>query len=486
MSTLDLAGEAAVLTLSKTLNTFTRRHHLRLYSWHQSWDGLAVFQASATHDTDIVMSLKQRSITHKIDGNIDDERAKVVNDLSFTGCIDGSEWVERPWIQHGLINGSGQKIESDRAIAVMKLNDCESPFDGGVNRAAPAPSRGSLFERGVRQAVLRVRNDLIRGNIAWTGASIAFKMAQMMSKKPPVIPETYVRDTQLAEAVAPARESNESQDGNSLIAELPAKPAIPRRDPEIAGNGDWGQQTVELGFSFGSSLFSRSTTGEEAWVVRRQQGSKAVALMAGNQISPGWAAGGTVTVHATPYVSHELGFHYLRGNYKLGLKRFNAAVAEDIPGLMEQKIGLLTRQFSYATVVHMRDSDSRFRPYLAAGPALQLVHLTDAPFRGNRGVFRLGLSNVGMLRSAYNFGNAPPLDGGGIFQPAVQFGGGIKYRYRNCWLFRLDYRNTMSDRPDLLEKSLATVVEDIEPNPRVKTHSWFLQQRVTVGFSFTF
>jgi hypothetical protein len=91
-----------------------------------------------------------------------------------------------------------------------------------------------------------------------------------------------------------------------------------------------------------------------------------------------------------------------------------------------------------------------------------------------------------MLRSAYNFNNAPPLDGGGIFQPAFQFGGGIKYRYRNCWILRIDFRNTISHRPDLLRKSIAPIVDDIQPIPNARTHEWYRQQRVSVGLSFTF
>jgi len=486
MSALDLAGEPAVLTLSKTLNTFTRRHHLRLYAWNESWDGLAIFQASATHDTDIVMSLKQRTITHEIDSNIDEERSKVINDLAFTGCIDSSEWVERPWISQFLQNGSGQKIETDRSIAVLKFNECKAPYDGGVDRGTTLPGRGSLLERGVRHAVLRFRNDVVRGNLIWQSTSWAYRFSRMLRKPKVAEPEVYARQAMLASSLPANSESNDREDGSSLIAPVTSRPSISRRTESLGGAEDWGTPTVELGFSFGTSLVCQSTTGEEAWIFRRQQGTMRSALMAGNRIEKGWAVGGTVTVHASPLLSHELGFHYLRGTFEIGLKRFNTNSPQDIPGLVEQKTGLLTRQFSYTTLLHLRRTESRLRPYLAAGPALQLVHLTQAPFRDSRGIFRLGLRNVGMFRSAYNFANAPPLDGGGIFQGAMQFGGGLKFRYRKCWILRVDYRNTVSKRPDLLRKSLATVVEDLTPNPQVRTNAWFAQQRLTFGASFTF
>jgi hypothetical protein len=211
-----------------------------------------------------------------------------------------------------------------------------------------------------------------------------------------------------------------------------------------------------------------------------------VALSAGNQIRPGWAVGGTVTVHANRWLSNELGFHYFRGSYLLDLHRSAPGREGQIPGLVEQRAGLLTRQFSYSTVIHARPVEARFRPYVAFGPALQLVHLTDAPFRESGGIYRLGLSNVGLFKSAYNFGSAPPLDGGGIFQPAIQFGGGFKYRYKRCWVLRLDYRSSVSHRPNLLKKSLATIVDEINPVPNDTTNHWFAQQKLSLGFSFTF
>lgn len=491
MSELTLDGEPAVLTLSKTLNTFTRRHHLRLYAWRQTWDGLPIFQAAATHDTDIIMSLRQRTITHEIDSNIDEERAKVVNDLMFTGCVDGAESITRPWIETSLHNGSGQAIESDRNIAVLRLNNCDTPDEGGVAANDERPQTANGFERTTRHALLRIRNDVIRGNLIWQGVSWAYHFRQMLKKKNGPVPRTYLRQTLLASAdpAIPTYDPR-SEDGSSMVAPLDTRPAMRSNSGTLGGQGGWGTPTVELGFSFGTSLFCQSTVGEEAWIFARQQTPggplMSLALTAGNQIRPGWAMGGTVTVHGTRWLSNEFGFHYQRGSFLLGLDRVGDEVGNSIPGIVEKRAGLLTRQFSYSTIVNLRPIESRLRPYLAAGPALQLVHLTDAPFEDNRGVFRLGLSNVGMIRSAYNFNNAPPLDGGGIFQPGFQFGGGIKYRYRNCWILRVDFRNTISHRPDLLRKSIAPIVDDIQPIPNARTHEWYRQQRVSVGFSFTF
>jgi hypothetical protein len=145
-------------------------------------------------------------------------------------------------------------------------------------------------------------------------------------------------------------------------------------------------------------------------------------------------------------------------------------------------------------MLQLRPRESRWSPYLVAGPALQLIHLTDAPFEKAKGVFRLGLSNIGMIQAAYNFGSAPPLEGGGIFQPALQAGGGLKLRVHPRWTLRLDYRSTISAQPDFLTKSLVTTPEQpLEPGgpPRVDPvqglkRGLLIQRRFTTGFAFTF
>ena len=497
MSTLLLDGEPAVMTLSKTLNTFTRRHHIRIYEWKESWDGLSVFTAAATHDTDIIMKVRERSVTHEIDVRIDEERAKVVNDLVFTGCVIGAEKVARPWVEESVKNGSGQILETDRAIAVLRIGDCATPrrFDEG-NGEETGPYRGHGVARGTRQLILRLRNDVLRGNFIWQGTAWAIHLSRMMQKKSIAMPEQHVRQTLLADFsnLSSAQWRSEAwvdtPEGTSMVAPARRREWPKAQEPTLRGRSGWETPTVELGVNLGTSLFSQSTAGEEALLLMRHQtadGSRMqFSLSAGNRISPGRALGGSVTVHANRWISNEIGFHYLRGNFRLDLKRLKVDGSEKLSGLVEQNAGLLTRQFSYNTVVHLRPLESRWRPYVAAGPALQLVHLTNAPFQGSTGLFRIGLSNVGMFRSAYNFSSAPPLDGGGIFQPALQIGGGIKFRVRKCWVLRLDYRSSISRRPDFLKKSLSPFVDEISNDRREKTHQWFPQQRLTIGFALTF
>ncbi len=509
MSSLLLEDESAIMSLSKSLDTFSKRHHLRIYEHNETWGGRSVFTASATQDTGIVMSVRQHTVTHKIDERIDQERAKVFNDLYFTGCVDGAELVERPWVVGDAHNGSGQALNTDRAVAVLHVNDCEAPrrFDE-TNGTEVDLRRANAVGRAARQVILTVRNDVIRGNLIWQGAAWIYQVHRMMGKKPP-LESLPVRQTLLGvryvdgAAWVPGTwtdggdNSENGGTGNTMVVVVPRRPA-PQPGPATAPRSDWETPSVELGFTSGTSLFSKSTVGEEALILSRQRtptGPKThLSVTAGNNISPGFAMGGTVTIHSNRWISHELGFSYLRGSFLLGLHRVIPSGSEELPGIVEQRAGLLSRQFSYSTVIHLRPIESRFRPYIALGPGIQLVHLTDAPFQKAKGLFRFGLGNVGMIQAAYNFGHAAPLEGGGIFQTAFQSGGGVKVRVAKCWIMKIDYRNTLSQRPDFLRKSLASAIDSEDPalNASLVTleapnsRRIFAQQRVTLGFAFTF
>ena len=89
-----------------------------------------------------------------------------------------------------------------------------------------------------------------------------------------------------------------------------------------------------------------------------------------DDIDDGWSAGLSVTMNTWRWVSSEFGYHIRRGKYRL--EQF------DIPGNIDEGlgyetygVGLATRQFEYNLLVHARPRESRWRPYVAAGPALQ-------------------------------------------------------------------------------------------------------------------
>ncbi|HLK51169.1 MAG TPA: LssY C-terminal domain-containing protein [Bryobacteraceae bacterium] len=121
VSILLLEGKPPDQVFEKLNNTFAQRHHLRVWRRPATFEGNAVWAVAATHDTGISFSEKDRTFIHKIDSQIDRERAKVVNDLIFSGHVMGVELVDRPQVpQHGQ-NATGDSLETDGKVAVLLL-----------------------------------------------------------------------------------------------------------------------------------------------------------------------------------------------------------------------------------------------------------------------------------------------------------------------------------------------------------------------------
>lgn len=121
MSILTLEGKPPDLALQKQNNTFAMRHHIRIWQMPQPFNGKPVWVAAATHDISITYSQASKSFTHGIDPNIDAERAKVVNDLIFTGTVRGVALVERNNIPKDASNATGDKLITDGKMAVLEF-----------------------------------------------------------------------------------------------------------------------------------------------------------------------------------------------------------------------------------------------------------------------------------------------------------------------------------------------------------------------------
>jgi hypothetical protein len=119
VSTLLLEGRPPDLVFEKLNNTFAARHHLRIWRQRGRFNGQEVWVCSATHDTGIDFSEANRTFIHKVDTQIDRERAKVVSDLLFTGLVQGLSLVERPDVPTRLFNATGDALETDGRMAVI-------------------------------------------------------------------------------------------------------------------------------------------------------------------------------------------------------------------------------------------------------------------------------------------------------------------------------------------------------------------------------
>jgi hypothetical protein len=154
MSRLNYSGRAPDDAFQKGLNSFAKRHHVRIWSNPQTDGEDPVWMAAATEDTGIKFSWKKMHFVHQIDPKIDNERAKIVNDLIFTGCVDNAALVERelPY---------AESLRTDGRVAVLRFKDCASP--------RRAPEREAP-KHGFKAFATAFSDDLIRSNFLFIGA----------------------------------------------------------------------------------------------------------------------------------------------------------------------------------------------------------------------------------------------------------------------------------------------------------------------------
>jgi len=170
MRTLLLEGAGPDFTYQKSLNTFAKRHHLRVWKRPEEWQGRTVWASAATRDIAATFSVRPFGFTHQIEDQVDLERDKVVSDLVFTGCAASVSYVRRASdYRSGLDYRRG--VNTDSRVAVVELNACRAPRRSpAAETTAPRPR---TFARGVRRVLLTARNHFIRQNIYWESADAA-------------------------------------------------------------------------------------------------------------------------------------------------------------------------------------------------------------------------------------------------------------------------------------------------------------------------
>jgi hypothetical protein len=104
----------------------------------------------------------------------------------------------------------------------------------------------------------------------------------------------------------------------------------------------------------------------------------------------------------------------------------------------------------------------------------------------------LGAGQARLLR-AETLPVGTSLEGGGIFQPGIVYGGGARYRLTPRWMIRADYRETLTSQPDFWSKSKNDILSNVSVDDgyTLTLVGPFLQgasrqDRITGGISFTF
>lgn len=163
-----LDGKPADMNWQKSLNSYARRDHLRIWQWSGTGDSETVWVSSSTHDAAANLSLEHRQFVHHITTDIDEERSKVIRDLNVAGCVKAVQLVARPKMSNFSQNSTGDLVSTDGALAVVELKDCEPMVPGLTATSANAQFKpGNHVFRYFRRQILTFRSDIWRANIIY-------------------------------------------------------------------------------------------------------------------------------------------------------------------------------------------------------------------------------------------------------------------------------------------------------------------------------
>ena len=121
VSTLTLNGRNPDLVLEKQTNTFSKRHHIRIWRQPELFEGNPIWLGAATHDVGIDFSYESKSFTHRVETNVDLERTKILDDLRLAGFVARFSFVPRALAQTRFRNGTGDQLTTDGRLAVVIL-----------------------------------------------------------------------------------------------------------------------------------------------------------------------------------------------------------------------------------------------------------------------------------------------------------------------------------------------------------------------------
>ncbi len=125
VSDLYLYGRPEDLAFAKMLNTVAKRHHLRLWrTATKTSDGREIWLGAATHDNGY--DIRPGVISHAIDPNLDDERAKVGADLMAGGQDAAEQLFARPDPLTEGLTATGASWKTDGRLLGIELKPASS------------------------------------------------------------------------------------------------------------------------------------------------------------------------------------------------------------------------------------------------------------------------------------------------------------------------------------------------------------------------
>ena len=171
-----LNGQPQELTWQKSLNSYGKREHVRLWSQPGAVSGQPAWLSAYTRETGATLSVKNHKFIHHIERNLDEGVNMLVRDLSLAGCVDSVHQLSRPQLAETLVNSTGDEMRTDGNLTVVNLKECDQPVLQYSRNTPLIPIHPrSPLVRYFRTQVLLYKSDVIRGNIVYS----AFDLTRM-------------------------------------------------------------------------------------------------------------------------------------------------------------------------------------------------------------------------------------------------------------------------------------------------------------------
>ena len=197
MMTFYLNGRPEDMNWQKSLNSYDRRDHVRIWKWTSAERGETVWVSSSTHDTGAALALKHRGFVHHIAPDIDDERAAILRDLDFAGCVRSVTYVGRPDVPTATHNAIGDVMRTDGAVAMVALQACSATEMPLSSKVSESYRPGNHVFRFFRRQILTFKNDILRANVIY-GVYDVGRMSWMALRRPAMASSPVKASTEAA------------------------------------------------------------------------------------------------------------------------------------------------------------------------------------------------------------------------------------------------------------------------------------------------
>lgn len=178
MSRMKWDGRAPDLQFQKSLNSYAKRHHIRLWRAGETEDGAPLWAGAATHDVHLKFAWRKLHFTHGISSDIDAERLKVRHDLSFSGCVESAMLLDRE-LPGEIRNSDHTPMFTDGAVDLLDLQSCRYERIGTAKEQEMMTRADKpLLQRYLRRQVLILRNDIVRANVFYSLGDLTRRMVR--------------------------------------------------------------------------------------------------------------------------------------------------------------------------------------------------------------------------------------------------------------------------------------------------------------------